>query len=206
MMLFMLNFKRKEYNFNIDFSNFEFIKTIILMTTLNELRYPIGKFEKPEIITDDQINAWIKILEELPSKLSRIVEGLSESQLDTPYRPKGWTIRQVVHHIADSHHNSYTRFKWALTEDTPVIKVYHEDRWSELFDAKSAAIQPSLDYLKILHYKLTYLLRGLSKEQLAKGFIHPETNEITLLSENIGKYAWHGSHHYAHIQNAVKNF
>jgi len=126
--------------------------------------------------------------------------------LDTPYRPGGWTIRQVVHHVADSHHNSYTRFKWALTEDTPVIKAYLEDKWAALDDAKWAPIQPSLDHLKILHFKLTYLLRKLSKEQLNRAFIHPETNEATSLLENIGKYAWHGSHHYAHIENAIKNF
>lgn len=176
------------------------------MTTLEQLRYPIGKFEKPKNITSDQIEIWIKILEELPEKFAKIVKDLSEPQLDTPYRPDGWTIRQVVHHVADSHHNSYTRFKWALTEDTPVIKAYLEDRWAELFDAKSAPIDPSLEYLKVLHNKLTYLLRGLTKEQLTKGFIHPETSEVSTLAENISKYAWHGSHHYAHIENAVNSF
>ena len=175
------------------------------MKDLELLRYPIGKFKAPDVIDDKQLEIWIKTLEELPEKFSAIVKNLSDSQLDTPYRPGGWTIRQVVHHVADSHHNSYTRFKWGLTEDTPVIKVYLEDRWAALFDTKSSPIQPSLDYLKVLHYKLTYLIRGLSKEQLARTFIHPETNQETSLLENVGRYAWHGSHHYAHIENAVKN-
>ncbi|NAS32633.1 bacillithiol transferase BstA [Flavobacteriaceae bacterium R38] len=175
------------------------------MDALDKLRYPIGKFKKPETITDDQLEAWIKILEELPGKYSQLVAGLTEEQLETQYRPGGWTIRQVVHHVADSHHNSYTRFKWGLTEDNPVIKVYQEDKWAALFDTKSAPIQPSLDYLKVLHYKLTFLLRGLSKEQLKRTFIHPVADEATSLLENVGRYAWHGSHHYAHIENAIKN-
>jgi len=111
------------------------------MDTLYQLRYPTGRFEKTEIITDDQLETWIKTLEELPGKFSQLVTGLTENQLDTPYRPEGWTIRQVIHHVADSHHNSYTRFKWGLTEDRPVIKAYLEDKWAILFDAKSAPIQ-----------------------------------------------------------------
>ena len=112
----------------------------------------------------------------------------------------GWTIRQVVHHIADSHHHSYTRFKWALTEDRPVIKAYDEKEWSNLFDANTAPIVLSLNYLKALHAKLVYLLKGLSKEDLERVYIHPDGNVEVSLLENIGKYAWHGNHHLAHIE------
>ncbi|WP_394749888.1 YfiT family bacillithiol transferase [Spongiimicrobium salis] len=172
--------------------------------TLEQLRYPIGKFESPETITDNQIKEWIAILEELPQKVRDVVSHLSEDQLETPYRPEGWTIRQLVHHIADSHHHSYIRFKWALTEDKPVIKPYEEKGWSNLFDARTAPIQLSLDHLKVVHAKLVYFLKGLSAEELKNEFIHPEGNTVVSLAENIGKYAWHGSHHYAHIEGVLK--
>lgn len=171
---------------------------------LEKLRYPIGKFVMPEDITKDRIGEWIVILEELPTRLETMVSKLSNEQLETPYRPQGWTVRQLVHHISDSHHNSYIRFKWALTEDTPVIKPYLEKEWSELFDAKTAPIQLSLDHLKAVHAKLVYLLKGLNDADLQRGFIHPEGNETTSLAVNIGRYAWHGTHHYTHISNLIE--
>ncbi|SNZ00239.1 YfiT family bacillithiol transferase [Flagellimonas pacifica] len=172
--------------------------------TLEQLRYPIGKNKTPETITQEHLDKWIGILEHLPQRLEDMVTPLYNEQLDTPYRPGGWTVRQLVHHVSDSHHHSYIRFKWALTEDNPVIKPYFEKEWSKLFDARSAPIQMSLDHLKAVHAKLVYLLKGLSKTDLKRKFTHPEGNREVTLEENIGIYAWHGSHHFAHIENLIK--
>lgn len=171
---------------------------------LEALRYPIGLFKVPEEITPSQIKEWIVALEQLPSRLKTLVQDLTEAQLDSPYRPGGWTVRQTVHHVSDSHHNSYTRFKWALTEDTPMIKAYDEKGWADLFDTRTAPIGLSLAHLSAVHAKLVYLLRGLSEEQLKKSFLHPEGNTKSTLEENIGRYVWHGNHHFAHIQNLLK--
>ncbi|MEM9362837.1 MAG: YfiT family bacillithiol transferase [Bacteroidota bacterium] len=170
---------------------------------LEQLRYPIGKYEVPASITDEHLKKWINVLEELPSRLEKEVSGLSEEQLETPYRPQGWTVRQVVHHLSDSHHNSYTRFKWGLTEESPLIKPYLEKKWANLFDAKSAPIQMSLDHLKAVHAKLVYLLKELTQEELQRTFKHPEGNVESTLAENIGRYAWHSNHHFAHIHNLL---
>lgn len=171
---------------------------------LEDLKYPIGKVVIPEKITSKHIMEWITILDEFPQRLTRLVSNLNNEQLDTPYRPDGWSIRQVVHHLSDSHHNSYTRFKWTLTEDRPVIKAYFEDRWAELHDSKSAPILLSLHALTALHAKWTYFLRGLSPQELKREFIHPDGKKAISLAENIGIYAWHCKHHYAHISNLLK--
>ena len=168
-----------------------------------DLRYPIGKFECPEKINQEHIENWLQTIEDFPQKLEVLVKDLSEDQLDTPYRKDGWTIRQVVHHCYDSHHNSYTRFKWALTEDAPIIKAYFEDRWAELPDTTLAPISLSLNSLKALHAKWVYLLKSLKSEELCKYFIHPESNNKVYLDENIGIYAWHCNHHFAHIEQLL---
>ena len=173
------------------------------METLEHSKYPIGKATIPASISSNQVKEWIKILEEFPVKITDLVKNLDGKQLDTPYRSEGWTIRQVVHHLADSHHNSYTRFKWALTEDKPTIKAYFEERWAELHDSKSAPIPLSLNALTTTHAKLVYLLKGLSQDDLESTFIHPDGNEEVSLKENIGIYAWHCNHHYAHIKNLM---
>lgn len=170
---------------------------------LEYLRFPIGQFHCPENISELHIREWIAILEQFPTRFTSLVKNLSDSQLDTAYRPKGWTIRQVVHHVSDSHHHSYIRFKWALTEDCPTIKAYFEDRWADLFDTKSAPIAMSLIHLKAVHAKLVYLLKGLDTTELDRTFIHPETNQEVSLKKNIGIYAWHSNHHYAHIENLM---
>ena len=170
---------------------------------LEQLRYPIGQFKCPEEITPIHIETWIDTLANFPTRLATLVQSLSDEQLDTPYRPDGWTIRQVVHHVADSHHHSYIRFKWALTEDNPIIKYYFEHLWAELDDSKYAPIQMSLDHLKAVHYKLVYLLNRLNNEDLNRTFIHPEHNEEVPLNKNIGIYAWHCNHHYAHIESLI---
>lgn len=171
---------------------------------LEKLRYPIGKFSRPEHINKEQINTWIQELDLFPEKLGLLVTPLTEEQLETAYRPEGWTIRQVIHHVSDSHHHSYIRFKWALTENEPVIKPYDEKGWAELHDTKHAPIQMSLEHLRIVHVKLVYLLRGLKPKDLDRTFIHPDDGSITPLKENIGRYVWHGNHHYAHIEEACK--
>jgi hypothetical protein len=171
---------------------------------LEQLKYPIGHFVKPATINPLLVKDWIAQIESLPVNLSDLVIPLSKEQLDTPYRPGGWTVRQVVHHLADSHHHSYIRFKWALTEDRPVIKPYLEKEWAMLFDAVSAPIDLSLKHLEAVHAKLVYLLKGLSEEDLMKTFIHPVGNSETTLKENIGRYAWHGNHHFAHIKSLLE--
>ena len=171
-------------------------------TNHERLKYPIGKFEKPAIIENAQIERWIKSIEAFPQQLSQEVRGLSEEELEQQYRPDGWTIRQVVNHCADSHMNSLIRFKLALTEDTPTIKPYQEDRWAELPDTKKFPVESSLKLLNGLHERWGCLLRNLSDEQLDRQFKHPETQELISLKTNIGIYAWHGEHHLAHVRNA----
>jgi len=170
---------------------------------LEQLKYPIGKAKIPEVITEMDIQKWIKILDSFPIKMRLITQNLTEEQLDTPYRPDGWTIRQVVHHVVDSHFNSYIRFKWALTEEKPVIKAYREELWAELHDY-NAPIELSLKALESLHAKLVYLIQGLSQKDLKRTFIHPESQKEVSLKKNIGIYAWHSQHHYAHIENLLQ--
>lgn len=171
---------------------------------LELLKYPIGEFQCPSSITSSHINHWIKTLEHFPIKFEALVKHLNKEQLDTAYRPGGWTVRQVVHHVSDSHHHSYTRFKWALTEDKPLIKAYDEKLWAELSDSTNDPIQMSLEHIKAVHYKLVNLLKKLTDDDLNKSFIHPETNSEVVLSYNIGNYAWHSEHHYAHVENLLK--
>ena len=135
---------------------------------LEKLRYPIGRFELPSRIDRDHIERWIGDIEALPADLRKAVKGLTDAQLDMPYRPGGWTIRQVIHHLPDSHINSFIRFKWALTEDRPEIKPYFEDRWAELADYSMAPVSASLDLLDGLHRRWVALLRSLTGQDLKK--------------------------------------
>ena len=160
-------------------------------------RYPIGKFEFKDEMTKDVVKKWIKEIEELPGLLRAAVKNMNMEQLDTPYRSGGWTVRQVVHHLADSHMNAYIRFKLALTEGNPTIKPYMEEKWAELPDSK-LPINVSLDLLASLHKRLVQLLHNLSPDDLKRTFLHPATGQVTV-GKNIGLYAWHGRHHLAHI-------
>jgi hypothetical protein len=171
--------------------------------TLEQLKYPIGLADIPENITKKKIENWISDIERFPHELEFLVRDLSENQLETRYRDGGWTIRQVIHHCYDSHHNSYTRFKWALTENSPIIKVYDEKSWAELLDSKSSPILLTIDALKGLHAKWVYLLHLLTESDLEKSFIHPSGKETVSLKMNIGIYAWHCQHHYAHIEQLM---
>jgi uncharacterized damage-inducible protein DinB len=165
---------------------------------MDDLRYPIGKFQYSGSASDANIRIWISQIAETPARLRDAVRGFSAEQLDTPYRPEGWTVRQVVHHVPDSHMNSYVRFRLALTEDEPTIKPYHEDRWAQLNDAQSAPVELSLDLLDSLHQRWTLLLNQLGKDELARTFRHPEMGLVTL-ERNVALYAWHGRHHVAQI-------
>ena len=167
-----------------------------------DLRYLIGKFHPPEECSPAQVAAWISEIEALPAEVRRTVASLTDAQLDTPYRPGGWTVRQGVHHLPDSHLNSFVRFKWALTEDRPVIKVYHEERWAGLADYQTTPIDVSLDLLDALHRRWVGLLRALGPKDLHREFVHPDFGPQKL-SVTIGAYAWHGKHHLAHIRRLL---
>jgi hypothetical protein len=171
--------------------------------TLEQLKYPIGKFEKPEIITESILSEWISEIAAFPANLKAEVSHLDDGQLDSVYRPEGWTIRQVVHHCADSHMNSLIRFKLALTEERPIIKPYQEEKWAELADGKMP-IAPSLMLLEGLHARWVVLLQSLSEEDLRRVYIHPQQEQEVPLTVAIGLYAWHGKHHLAHITEAKK--
>ena len=173
------------------------------MATQDKLRYPIGKVKTPDVITDEKLQEYITILEMFPSRLEELVRNLDDKQLDTPYREGGWTIRQLIHHIADSHHHSYIRFKWALTEDNPVIKPYIQEKWAELEHLKKAPISWSLQHLEVVHRKLVSLLGSLTDAQWERTFRHPEGDVEISLRKNAGIYAWHSMHHFMHIKNAI---
>jgi uncharacterized damage-inducible protein DinB len=163
-----------------------------------DLRYPIGKFEPVTSLAGEQRRQCIDAIAETPARLAAAVAGLTPSQLDTPYRPGGWTVRQLVHHIADSHMNAFGRFKLALTEDEPTIKTYEESRWAELADAKTPPIEPSLALLENLHKRWVLLLRSLGPADWPRKFRHPEWGPATV-DFLLAQYAWHGRHHVAHI-------
>ncbi len=166
---------------------------------MEDLRYPIGKFQyQPADATDARRQEWIGQIAEAPAKLRAAVTDLTTGQLDTPYRPDGWTVRQVVHHVPDSHINSYSRFRLALTEDQPAVKGYDENLWAQLCDARTAPIESSLTLLEALHQRWIILLNSLTPDQLERTFLHSQLGPVTL-NRNIALYAWHGRHHVAHI-------
>jgi uncharacterized damage-inducible protein DinB len=165
---------------------------------MEDLSYPIGKFQPPPKYDDDVRKTFISQIEEAPSKLKAAVRGLSDQQLDTPYRPGGWTVRQVVHHLPDSHLNSYVRFRLAMTEQEPTIKPYEQQLWAELPDAKTAPIEMSLDLLDSLHKRWVLLLKSFTPADFSRTFMHPESGKMTL-DRTLALYAWHGRHHVAHI-------
>ncbi len=169
-----------------------------------DLRFPIGKFNPPEHIDSALIVEWISDIENCPKAMREAVEGLTDEQLDTTYRPGGWTLRQVVHHVPDSHINSYMRFHWTLTEDSPRIKAYDEKIWAELEYQKSMPIAVSLNLLDMVHQRWVFLLKSLSETDLEKYFVHPENGQNHTLKWTIALYAWHSKHHVAHITDLKK--
>ena len=175
-----------------------YFKEFYMTDNIEQLKYPIGKF-RYEASNPNEISNAIESISALPAKLSLAVAGLSDIQLNTPYRDGGWTIRQVIHHIPDSHLNAYIRFKLAMTEINPTIRPYGEAAWAECKDAKNGDITDSLDLLDALHRRWVSFLKSFSNEDLERTYFHPAHNKQSKLREIISMYAWHGDHHLAHI-------
>lgn len=170
---------------------------------MDDLRFPVGKFKYDGPPDEQQKRTFLDEIARTPANLRAAVKGLSQAQIDTPYRPGGWTVRQVIHHLPDSHLNSYVRFKLALTEDDPTIKPYAEDRWAELADTKSTPVEVSLTLLDSLHDRWVRLLRSMTPEEWKRTFRHPDLGSMPL-EKTLGLYAWHGRHHVAHITELRK--
>jgi uncharacterized damage-inducible protein DinB len=169
-----------------------------MMGRMNDPRYPIGPFAPPPALTPDLRRDCIAQIAAVPSRLRAAVEGLSEAYLDHPYRDEGWTVAQVVHHVADSHINAYVRFKLAITEDNPPVKAYNEALWAQLADAREADVRVSLDLLAALHGRWATLLRSLDAAQFGRTYNHSVTGPVSL-DNALALYVWHGRHHTAHI-------
>ena len=166
---------------------------------MDDLRYPVGKYSFSGDVTPQQRKEWIGQIAAAPDRLRAAVAGLSDTQLETPYRDGGWTVRQVTHHLPDSHLNAYTRFRLALTEEHPTIRPYHEDLWAKLPDAKSAPVEISLALLDAVHRRWLVLLEAMSDSDFGRTYHHPEHGKTFTLDWTVGMYAWHGRHHVTHI-------
>ncbi len=171
---------------------------------LEKLKYPIGDFSRPKNISNDDIIKWISDIEMLPGQLSELTRHLGKEELNWRYRPDGWSLKQVVHHCADSHMNSYVRFKWTLTEDNPTIKPYFEDRWAEMPDSMEDDITGSLDLLSALHKRWVKMLKNITPEQWQRTFNHPETGRDMALDTTLSLYSWHSRHHLEHVKQALQ--
>ncbi|HTI64727.1 MAG TPA: putative metal-dependent hydrolase [Gemmatimonadaceae bacterium] len=167
---------------------------------MEDLMYPVGRHQRPESLNAAQRQAAIDTIADVPRAMRDAVRGLDDAQLDTPYRPEGWTVRQVVHHVPDSHMNAYLRTKLALTEPTPTIKPYDQSAWARLEDTRSTPIETSLVLLDALHERWVRLLRSLTAADFTRAYNHPE-NGATNLDQMLALYEWHGRHHVAHIVN-----
>jgi hypothetical protein len=166
---------------------------------LEHLKYPIGRYERPEIYSPQLLEQWVSVLSALPSWMDACIENLDEYQLQTPYREGGWTIQQVVHHVADSHMNAYIRLKLALTEDNPTIKPYSESAWAELPDTQAVPVNISVTLLHALHRRVVALLQHMEPGGWERTYYHPEHNRNFPIWEVVAMYAWHSRHHVAHI-------
>lgn len=172
---------------------------------MENLQYPIGRFSFDIAVFESEYHSRIEDIQKLPDQIKSVLEKLDEKKLNKHYRPGGWTIRQVVHHLADSHSQCLTRLKWTLTEKEPIIKAYHEALWAELKDTRSLPVRPSLLILEGVHEKIVFLFNNLKEEDWNKTFYHPEKNRLVTLKETLFLYAWHGKHHLTHITNALQN-
>ncbi|HTJ24140.1 MAG TPA: putative metal-dependent hydrolase [Gemmatimonadaceae bacterium] len=167
---------------------------------MEDLQYPVGRYQRPESLNAAQRQTAIDTIAATPRAMRDAVSGLNDAQLDTPYRPDGWTVRQVVHHVPDSHMNAYTRFKLTLTEHTPTIKPYDQSAWALLEDSRSTAIETSLTLLETLHDRWVRVLRAMTAADFARTLNHPE-NGVMTLDQLLAMYDWHSRHHVAHIVN-----
>lgn len=170
---------------------------------MEDIRYPIGKFSPKDSYSQDEIKSNIQRVATLPKRLRDAVANFDDKKFDTPYREGGWTVRQLIHHIADSHLNAYIRFKWTLTEDKPTIKAYDEKLWATTGEVKSDP-QLSLTLLSAHHAKWVELLKTLTAEDLERHFVHPETGKDVKLKNLLALYAWHSDHHLAHITRLIE--
>lgn len=175
------------------------------MSDIEHLKYPIGNFQKPEVITATHLTGWIETIQNFPENVSQLLADATKETWSKTYRPEGWTILQLVHHCADSHMNAFIRFKLALTEESPKIKPYHEDRWALLPDVTSVDAQVSINLLQSLHARWVVLLRSLHSDDLAHEYIHPEHGKRFNLAEAVGMYDWHCRHHLEHMKIALKS-
>jgi hypothetical protein len=173
----------------------------LLDTTDETLRFPVGRFEAKPALSSAERDALIGEVAGLPAQLRDAVSGLSDEQLDTPYRPGGWTVRQVVHHVPDSHLNSYIRFKWTLTEDTPTIKAYEQGDWAELEEGRTGPVEMSLALTDALHVRWVAMLHAMSGDDWGRELRHPDHGTLLSLDWMLQLYAWHGRHHVAHINS-----
>lgn len=171
---------------------------------LEKLKYPIGFFEKPTIISNELIIDWKNTIQIFPFELEKVVENLAFEKLNWVYRPNGWSIKQVIHHCADSHMNAFIRFKLALTEENPIIKPYEESKWANLADGNCDDISSSLSILKGVHQRWTMILNYMNENEFDRNYFHPESQKNYSLKEALGLYAWHCNHHLAHINQALK--
>jgi len=171
---------------------------------MENLKYPIGRFTAPESVTPAMRQAWINTIATLPQRLESALAGITELQLDTPYRPDGWTVRQVVHHVADSHINAYCRLHLALTEDAPTIKPYDEGAWAKLPDSNLPIVH-SLEILRWLHFRWVYLLRNMSEADFQRTYVHPQYGKVYSMDTMTALYAWHGEHHLGHVKIVMEN-
>ena len=170
---------------------------------LEKLKFPIGKFEKTDAISKNDLDTWISTIEDFPSKIKNRTATLAVEELNWIYRPNGWSIKQVVHHCADSHINSFIRFKLALTENVPTIKPYQEDLWATLADGNSDNISHSIQIIEGIHARWVLLIKSMGENELKRQFFHPANGKASSLEETIGVYAWHCNHHFAHIEQAL---
>jgi uncharacterized damage-inducible protein DinB len=170
---------------------------------MTELQYPIGKIKFDADVTQEKRRAWIRQIADAPGALRAAVSNLDASQLDTPYRPGGWTVRQVLHHVPDSHLNAYIRFKWTLTEENPTIKAYNEAAWATVADTTRTPPDVSLALLDALHQRWVILLESMAPADFERPLIHPDNGPMTL-DRLLQLYAWHGRHHVAHITELRK--
>ena len=166
---------------------------------MEHLQYPVGRYVKPDGYAPEQLQEWIKILDVLPSWMDACIENLDERQMQVPYRQGGWTIQQVVHHVADSHLNAYIRLKLALTEDNPTIKPYDEKAWAELIDTKVVPVNISVTMLHTIHRRMVAILQNMKPSDWNRTYFHPEHQRQFPIWEMVAMYAWHSRHHTAHI-------
>ncbi len=166
-------------------------------------QYPIGPLQIPATITEDELKVAVAVLKKFPAQLRTLTQDLSDAVLNQPYRDDSWTIRQLVHHISDSHNHSYNRIRWALSENSPLIKAYDQDAYANMDDYKTMPIAWSLNHIEVIHHKIIYIFDNLSKEDWKKQWIHPDTKKEMTVEQTAHMYAWHSMHHFTQIKNAL---